>query len=417
MRRLVLLLVSLAGGAALGLVLLSINRCPPPNATLSTPAVTASSTGPLQVGAARTAFQLSPQVTLAGFGPPRASVSTADHRLGARATVLQVGQQRFGLVLLDLLFIPSSVVSRIRGAFDFPIWVAATHTHSGPGQFDQRLVSQVAALGRFEPRVEAALVESAQQAVSAASRALAPAQASLTLTDSRALAIARSGSDLDTSVTQIEFRRASGQAVLARWVVTSAHPTLTPRSNLALSGDYPLVEDNADTGVTMVFQGSAGNATASGETVGRQQHNLLTTLAQTPAVPLSIASLELSTSGVLLPPVDASRLVPALLQPALRNVLCRDMSEKAEVSRLQLGSFSVLALPFEPSAESGAKLKAKSKAQALISLANGYFGYLEPEATVSKNEGESKRQYFDASLQQRLEEAVLPLSLTKEPTP
>jgi hypothetical protein len=78
----------------------------------------------------------------------------------------------------------------------------------------------------------------------------------------------------------------------------------------------------------------------------------------------------------------------------------------AEVSVLRLGSMVWVAVPVEPSEPSGRQLERDAQADRLVSLANGYLGYLEPRAQAVEAAGESKRQYYAPQLQEALGEAA-----------
>jgi neutral ceramidase len=374
--------------------------------SLSAQTTTVRASGPLSVGVGHEPFVLPPEVTVGGFPPPRPVASNVQPELGARAMVLQVGAQRFGVVLLDLLLVTQPLVERIRQAVDFPTWVAATHTHSGPGQFDPNVIAQVAALGRHDREVEAAIVKSASRALKSAGQQLQRASVTVARVQTDTLATPRSSDAVDQTLTQLSFRDASTDGTLADWIITSAHPTLSPRGKQTLSGDYPLFVRSQSHPLTFVFQGSAGNATTKGETVENQQRRIEQALVTIQATPLDIQNLTLSTTYIPLPTVDTSRLVPSFLAPALRTLFGLQLARTAELQRLQLGDFSVLAVPFEPSYLSGLALKGAGQSQALISLTNGYFGYLEPPDVVMQNKGESARQYFVPQLLTDLERAL-----------
>jgi neutral ceramidase len=361
-----------------------------------------SGEGSLVAGAAFVPFTLPDNVTVAGYAPPRASATRTEDLLGAKATALRLGAFQFSVVLLDALFVGQPLVAKIRRCAKDPLWVLATHTHSGPGHFDPQLASQIAALGRYRPDVESALVEAACKAIEQAQRAQVPASLRWRQVESDALAVPRSGDAVDGHLHALEFVSTATQKTVARWYVANAHPTLVRRGSGLLSGDYPAVFSGDPDAVTLVIQGAAGNASPKGASPREQAALLTDSLARAASQVLNPTQLTLSTSTIDPGPVDSSRLGFRWLQPAIRNTLCVGLVRSAELSTLQLGPVRLLAVPFEPSAASGQQLKAAAKADVLLSLANGYVGYLEPESTVVARQGESTKQYFDATLLQRV---------------
>jgi len=391
----------------LGLGVASVDRC---GAWVAAPGGLtglARSKGALRVGAAKAAFDLPYPVTLGGYGPWLHQVGAAATPLAARATVLEVGGQRFGLVSLETLLVTDSVVSALRKGGDFQVWVVATHTHTGPGNFDPRLVARVAALGPYRADVEAAIVKAGAQALSEAISALAPAVMDVAV-DSHDLTRSRSGGEIDTTLARIRFRSPEG-APLAQWLLFGGHPTMVARSTELLDGDFPSrvsARFEASGGVAMVLQTAGANASANGslDDFSAELTQRFARLADGPAEPE--VTYGLATSDVVLSRPDAQRLVPGLLTPALENALCDQPTTHAEIGVLRLGSISLVAVPLEVTSASARVLTQQSKASHLLSLANGYQGYLEPEQVVRSDTGEAHAQYFGPGLLSQLAEAA-----------
>jgi hypothetical protein len=95
-----------------------------------------------------------------------------------------------------------------------------------------------------------------------------------------------------------------------------------------------------------------------------------------------------------------------VLRAAVENVLCEGMEHDAMVSSLRLGPLSLLFVTFEVSARAGALLAQQARTDRIVSLANGYHGYLEPTDTASARAGESKLQYFDPQLARLVSDAA-----------
>jgi neutral ceramidase len=368
----------------------------------------ARATGALKAGAASVAVDPPWPVTVAGYGPMRPSATRANHPLQARALVLQVGDVTAAVVALDLLLVPEPVVEEIRARSGLTdAWVIATHSHSSLGGYDQRPLAELAGTGWYREAAKNALVRSAVEALALAQRNLAPAQLATGAVDAR-LCRARSGPTCDGRLSRMTLWTQAG--AIAEWVVVGAHPTLMPRKLEALDPDYPgaFAERRlaADAGIVLVSQGSGGNASApEGVTPSSFAERLEGALPEVTPMeqPLELA---IARTRVSLPRPDANRLVPALSRMPANNFICLSAAREAEVAMLRLGSMVWLAAPVEASQQTGARLEAAAGATRLVSLANGYLGYLEPPEVVASAEGESKRQYYGAAMLERLEEAA-----------
>ena len=101
------------------------------------------------------------------------------------------------------------------------------------------------------------------------------------------------------------------------------------------------------------------------------------------------------------PASDATRLVPRLFALPGKNFLCTSSPETADVGVLKLGTLELAAIPAEVTHASAQELGLP-----VLSLANGYLGYVEPAELVDRAEGESKRQYYDRTLLEAFRAAV-----------
>jgi neutral ceramidase len=367
----------------------------------------ARATGELRAGAATIDLEPPFPVTVAGYGPMRPTATRAIRPAKARAVILQVGEVKAAVVALDVLLIPDAVVKEVRtrsGLAD--AWVVATHTHSSMGGYDERPLAELAGTGMFRAAAKNALVRAAVEALSKASAALAPARLALGQAEP-SLCRARTGVDCDRRLTRMKLSSETGP--IAEWLVLAAHPALVPRASDVVDPDYPgaLAERRwtADAGVTLVLQGAGGNASvAEAQTpaaFAEQIEQQLPPLAPVEG-PIELA---VARARVTLPHPDASRLVPTFSRVAASNFVCLSATREAEVAVIRLGNMSWLSAPIEASQPSGARLEAAAGAGRLISLANGYLGYVEPVDVVALGGAESKKQYYGAELLEVLEEA------------
>lgn len=365
--------------------------------------------GPLRAGAAKVALEPPYPVVVAGYPPLRPTVEKARSPLHARAVVLQVEAVKVALVSVDLLTLPAPISDAIRAraqSLGFgEVWVTATHAHSSFGGYDERLVSELAGTGRYRDGSRGAVVDAAVRALTQANGALAPA--TLLVGEGRPtdLTSPRSGVEVDQRLTHLLFKGA--EAPIAEVVVFAAHPTLVSGKTDALDPDWPgafASQREAAGGVTLVLQGAVGNVSVADPTggpeafAGKLQAVLggVAAAAQDAPVRLGYARVE-----VALPRPDSSRVqgVPSFLRAAGDNFLCSSSARRAEVSGLAIGPVAMVGLPAEPTLLVARTLKAASGAQRSVSLANGYLGYVESAPMVAAGTGESKRQYFGASLE------------------
>ncbi len=367
----------------------------------------ARATGELQAGAA--AVELNPPwpVTVAGYGPLRPTASRASRPLKARAVVLQVGGVKAAVVTLDVLLVPDAVVQEVRAASGLAdAWVVATHTHSSFGGYDARPLAQLAGTGWHRESAKSALVRAAVEALALAQAALAPARAEVGFVEAP-LCRPRSGEACDQRVSRLTISSQAG--TIAEWVVVAAHPTLVSRKLEAVDPDYPgaLAERRwaVDAGVTLVVQGGGGNASAVAQSAAAFAEQLEAALPAGVAIaqPLELA---VARAHVPLPHPDASRLVPSFSRVAASNFVCLSAARQAEVAVLRLGSMVWMSAPIEASQLAGARLESAAGASRLVSLANGYLGYVEPAQVVEQAGGESRRQYYGGALLAALEEAA-----------
>jgi hypothetical protein len=95
-----------------------------------------------------------------------------------------------------------------------------------------------------------------------------------------------------------------------------------------------------------------------------------------------------------------------MLKAAAENALCDQAEDFVVLHGLRLGEARLLLVPFEPSFPAGQVLEEQAQAARLISLADGYSGYLETVEAARGGLGEAHRQYFAPDLLTRLAEGA-----------
>lgn len=371
--------------------------------------------GALAVGAAQVPVTLPGPVTVGGYGPLRPTSSAGDP-VFARATLVDVGGQRVAVVSLDVLLLTQPLVAAIREGAGLPVFVTATHTHSSLGQFDRRLAAQLGALGRFDERVEQALVAAARAALTEATKAPVPVTMEVRSFDTAAFVRARSGDAVDTRGLEIAFVKPDG-AKHARWLLLAAHPTLAPRRSETFDTDWPGLVAQGE-GVTLVLQTSVGNASVN-RAVAPDEQAVASQLAQALSTGARVdgceqPGLSFASARVALPRPDGSRLAPWPFRALAENALCAAEEMDVEVAMVRLGPLSLLALPIEPSFEAAQVLERMSGATRVLALSDGYVGYLETPDVVRAGTGEAKRQWFGPELFERLSKASLLLAMATD---
>ena len=350
-----------------------------------------------------------------GYGLVRPEVDRVAFPLSVRAVVLAAGDERVGMVTLDLVLADQDLVAAIRRSVSglrlSALWVAATHTHSSAGGFAWNPVAQVAGTGRFRPTIRSRVVDAAAAALTAAASSLQPVEAVAGASELDGGTASRDEfPEVDRRLTRVQLRGERG--AVAQLVVAAAHPTLVARPPPGLDPDWPgrlaRAQERTGQGVTLVLQGNVGNVTVERADTGpeppvdafaRRVDAALATVELQPAgTGLSHARLE-----VALPGPDASRLVPWGLATLADNVgLWPWAPAWAELCELQDRQRAAARCSGGDDAASGAVLERASGGARAVSLVNGYLGYVEPADRVERAAGESRRQLFDPGLLEAL---------------
>ena len=399
---------------------------------------TAEGHGQLLAGAGQAEIHVPYPVVPAGYGPrDRHEVTSAAQPQMARAIALQVGDAKLTLVSVDLLEIDSQLLEDLKPRLPSnagEVWVCATHTHSGMGNYDPNLLAQIAGTGRFKKEAREALLDAIAHSVGDAresSDGYLFAEQGFTLTGDTN----RDGQpELESSGHEL-LLMPKGPSRIFDLLFVAAHPTTVPRTTTQLDGDYPArLATPHDTHFQIaVFEGALGDQSISvegaAELVTTTQHTTLawqverfafrrydvTPESEDTAFPppepprmKPLGRISVATVEVALPPTEihagpnsahraASNLVDHLAAP-----------HSAQLSVARLGPLTLIAVPGEPTAAAGHALREAvgDKGALVLGLCNGYVGYIETPDRVEKGIGESPRQYYDASLLSRFTSAA-----------
>lgn len=377
----------------------------------------------LRAGAGRATLDLPPDVPLAGYRPFGRAPTEPGDGVHARSLLLEAGDVKVALVLLEQMTVPSNLVTKIetvaRASGASCTVVVGSHSHSGPGGYDSDFVPQVA-IGRFDERVERAILDGVATSLAAARSDLAPVTLAWSEKDTEGLNSNRDDRErpVDTRLGRLRFSRLDGRPV-ATLLRFSAHPTLTPRS-IGPSGDWPGVtmeRIESEGGVAFVLPGAVGDArVAKGAGGGRELPRVVgfgelvaeesRTLADVPLTePIALAC---ATAEFSLPPPDLGRMVPWALGPIVSNLVSPWAPEVASVAALRLGDVIFAAVPAEPLFDVGAAIEAgwERETVRVVGTGQGYVGYTPDAPAWEAGAPSAANAWFGTALGPRLERAA-----------
>jgi len=214
----------------------------------------------IQVGAAAREIVTVVGEPLAGYALRSATCTGSHDPLCARILVIDDGRRAVVLVVLDLLYVPTTLDAQVRAAVGAAagvdtaaVQVSATHTHSGPANL------------ATDPQVQARVVDAAREAAAAARASAAPAiLASATRTVTAVGANRRSPTGfVDDTARIIVARAADGSHTIATVVSFACHATVLGHRSTESSADFPgamcrLLERQVG-GTAIYLQGAAGD--------------------------------------------------------------------------------------------------------------------------------------------------------------
>jgi neutral ceramidase len=406
-----LLALALLAAAALGAASLPwhAEKAPAPPRVVRT----AAGTGPLLAGAGEAPFDLPAGVPIGGFARVSYGSDGTRDPVGARALVLSSGACRVALASAEILLVPEAledaVLARVSDLRLTGVVLAATHTHAGPGGYWEHPIGERIATGPYDPQVRDAIAGAIAAAIRKAVEGLGPARASVAEGAAEDLARSRSAAPEEAPLSVLRIDRPDG-APVAEVAIFAAHATILGKSNRRISGDWPgrfLAEGTR--GMRLFFQGALGDqsvegSTATPESYGAAFSSRVDALRGPPpdAAP-ALAYAEVETG---LPPVDPGA-VPAWLRRAARNVARDAFPPAARVEAVRIGRSVLVAVPAEPVAAVAASWRRTlPPGTDVVSLADGYLGYVEAPERRAAGAGETVRQYYGPELAARLGDAA-----------
>ncbi|OIO11761.1 MAG: hypothetical protein AUJ52_01565 [Elusimicrobia bacterium CG1_02_63_36] len=265
-------------------------------------------------------------VYLAGYGASGKRAKGVRDRLYARALVVSDGTSTAALVSLDLIGLYRNDVLDLRSRTTIPVFVTATHTHSGPDTLGLwgPILGMSGVRSAYQERVKASVAA----LIAELNGKLDPAElfaARESVDPSRLCRDRRDPAAFDPDLDVLSVRRGNGQTI-ATGVRFSCHATALGRTRERISADYPgalcSVIEKAKGGTCLFFPGSIGGHIVPAVEIGatleeqdRAMEDLGAALASTALGaryrPLSPGSIAFSSAVVSLP-VENSRYLTFL---------------------------------------------------------------------------------------------------------
>lgn len=343
--------------------------------------------GPLRAGAAQVQIKLGEHPVLAGYAGSRRAREVVTP-VYARALALQVGAAKAYIASIDTLLIPPGLSIPGCGL------LAATHTHTGPGGLWDSFAAGFAGAGRFDKEQLEAVRTALDQAVQKADQALAPATLLIAGDEwKQGPSRPRSEGPIDTGFLVLRLQGESKP--IATVIDFAMHPVSAPRD--VLSADWPGVAASQFDEPLFVLQGAGGNATFDRALTTEQLGIQVAQKAQVLLAQFTKAEtmfVDCAQRVVGLPAPQANKRVPWLLRRAFANLIGLGFAPQAVETHLALGPVTLMGIPGEPVGELGLR----SRPRVLVSLSNGYAGYVETEERWNKGQGESGRTDFGPGL-------------------
>lgn len=397
-----------------------------------------SGRGELEAGFAWRNVPVPSGVRLVGYLEREETANREVDPLRVTVAVLRLGADHFVLLCCDAIGFPVARAAEIRAAaaasLDVPlsaVWLAPSHTHSAP--------PTVLSPSATEPEHAwvRALDTAFAEAVAEAWSLMQPARARLAVCDSplglnrRPLDenghVAELGSaadrPVDRRVVTLAIERQADSAPIGLLVNAACHPVACGRDTRYATADFPGAAraelERLGFGTCAFTLGPCGDVDPIEGTqedpshAMRLGHRLAADVgaALSDAPELNIDRLKARSSKVLveyptarhrrLEHLDwAAGLDPRDLQEILeaRFPWISPVNEhgqvEAEVTIAEFGALTLVGVPYEVFAETGARIRELSSSAMLIALANGTIGYLPPAGEIDRGGYEVDESYL-----------------------
>ena len=415
-RSLFVFVALLAGTAAASLGVVSLPWVKPHSGVPPRLEVIARGGGPLSAGVGVAPIDVPLGAPIAGFAHLGYRSSGADP-VTARALVLCSGDLKVAIVSAEILLVPDSlraaVMARLSGLQLSGVILGATHTHASPGGYYENPLFERAGLGPYDPvmrdRVAGAMAESVRRALATAR----PARLSVGQGREPMLVSGRDDAAPDGRLTVLRIDRPDGQPV-AELAVFASHATIEGIHNRRISGDWPSrFFARGRHGERLLLQGPVGDQSAAlPEAMGpRTPENYGAALDRaveglTFGPPDPAPTIVYASAEVLLP-TPRPPFVPGWLRQAASNLAATFLPGQAQVAALRVGPALLLLVPAEIMSHPAARWREMGGAGAeVVSLADGYVGYVDTADRVASGRSPPERSYYGPELAPALERGL-----------
>ncbi len=415
-RRLVIFVALVLGLLAAALGFLCLPWVKPRPAVPPRVEVIARGDGPLEAGVGVAPIEVPLGAPIAGFAHLAYRSDGADP-VTARALVLGSGELRVAVVSAELLLVPDSlraaVMARLQGLQLSGVILAASHTHASPGGYYENLAAERAGMAPYDPSMRDLVANALAEAVRRAIANSGPARLSVARGREASLVNGRSGAEPDGRMTLLRIDRPGGEPV-AELVVFASHATTLGKHNRRISGDWPSrFYARSKHGVRLLLQGPVGDQTtnfprylgpSTTETYGAAVDRFAASLSFGPPDPSP--AIAYAAADVALP-IPEPPAAPRALRQAATNLASGFLPSQARVSALRLGPAVLLFTPGEVMSHLAARWREMGGPDAeVVSLADGYLGYLDSAERSGKGEPHPERTYYGPALAPALEKGL-----------
>lgn len=343
-----------------------------------------------------------------------------------RATAFEAGGKTVVVASAELVVLPAplrdAVLERLGDDQPDGLVLTATHTHSGPGGYWDLLIAELIGVGPYDQGMFDFLADRIVVAIRESLTTLAPARLAAGQLEVSKFGLNRARSDgpVDSVMTAARVENEAGD-IVSRIVVFAAHPTVLHRDWMKLSGDWPSAfrrDLERGGGDAMLLQGAVGDVTWGkragvmsledrverfGQAVAGDAKGALMAAGDA----FSEVEIGFSRVEITVPPADSSGSVWGPFEFIGSNVLhWLAWPGTTEVGFLRIGTLSLALVPGEAVAELGIAWREILDGASVVSIANGYVGYIETPDLVEKEQGEAQRHYFGPELAPRILEGL-----------
>lgn len=362
---------------------------------------------PLQIGYGQASITPGAGVPLAGFssrkGKPNQGVRDS---LFVKALALRTGKQEVVLVGVDALIfsrtLADSVIQQITPAIGLKreeILFGATHTHAGPGGWEQGYLGEIFA-GPFNFEFFKFFVEQVVKSIEQAHSNLKPGSigfGAVNLPQFTRNRLVKAAGRIDPEFSFLLAQQENEKKIALGSY--SAHATVLSSKNMRYSGDYPgywqrriarqlpgkalFLAGGVGSHAPKVSGKHADNARFLGETTADSVLAHLDAIETSRKLPLFALGLRVSLPELHVRISDNWRIAPWLARKLVRET-------ETYLQLIRIGDILIIGTPCDFSGEIAARIKAEVFRQgfrAMITSFNGsYIGYVIP----------SKYYHFDA---------------------